>query len=193
MGWSGPESLLFYIQEWITKKYNYTPSIIRLKDTKYLYRLCITNPEIGKSVCSEMLKNFKFPYGNPNKTTRMIEHINHDINFAQWGSEKFNIIIPNWFKIEQSSWIWIEAMDKAEQSYNQLIKNGWQPQQSRIVLPQSLKTEIICTANPREWIHIFKLRTSKAADPQMREIMIPLLKEFQTRCPVIFNQVEIKD
>ena len=67
------------------------------------------------------------------------------------------------------------------------------PQQARSVLPNSLKTEIVITANFREWRHIFKLRTAEAAHPQMREIMIPLLADFKSRVPVVFDDIEVQD
>ena len=79
---------------------------------------------------------------------------------------------------------------KCEKAYQSLLVNGWPPQQARSVLPNSLKTEIVVTANFREWRHIFKLRTSKAAHHQMREIMIPLLAECKRMIPVIFDDIE---
>ena len=88
--------------------------------------------------------------------------------------------------------LWHDAMLTSERDYQALIeKFSWSPQQARSVLPNSLKTEIVCTANFREWRHIFKLRTSKAAHPQMREIMVPLLAEFKERVPVIFDDIEV--
>jgi thymidylate synthase (FAD) len=45
------------------------------------------------------------------------------------------------------------------------------------------------TANIREWRHIFNLRCSKAAHPQMRQIMIPMLSEFHSRVPVFFDDL----
>ena len=83
--------------------------------------------------------------------------------------------------------LWISAMWFAEEKYNALLAKGWDPQQARSVLPNSLKTEIVMTANLREWRHVFKLRTSKAAHPQIREVMVPLLVKFQKMLPVIFN------
>ncbi|KKK72797.1 hypothetical protein LCGC14_2900290 [marine sediment metagenome] len=77
-------------------------------------------------------------------------------------------------------------MLELEYQYTRLRKDGWSPQQARSVLPNSLKTEIVCTANFREWLHIFKLRTSKAAHPQMQEIMIPTQDEFKRRWPSVF-------
>ena len=56
-------------------------------------------------------------------------------------------------------------------------------------MPNSTKTEIVVTANFREWRHIFKLRCDKAAHPQMRELMIPLLYEIKCIIPVIFDDL----
>ena len=85
---------------------------------------------------------------------------------------------------------WYCAMRDAEARYLELLKKNWSPQQARSVLPNSLKTEIVMTANLREWMHVFKLRTSKAAHPQMRELMIPLLEEMKTLVPVIFDDIK---
>lgn len=87
--------------------------------------------------------------------------------------------------------IWLYGMATAECQYQALRQAcSWSPQQARSVLPNSTKTEIVVTANLREWRHIFKLRTSKAAHPQMREVMIPLLAEFQVRVPVLFEDIQ---
>jgi len=83
-------------------------------------------------------------------------------------------------------WLW--AMQDAEDHYITLLQK-WTPQQARSVLPNSLKTEIVVTANFREWKHIFKLRCAKAAHPQMREVMIPLCEECKKLIPVIFDGI----
>lgn len=82
---------------------------------------------------------------------------------------------------------WQELCERAEETYKELLSYGVQPQQARSVLPNSTKTEIIMTANLREWRHFLKLRTAKAAHPQMRELTVPLLKELQEWIPVVFD------
>jgi thymidylate synthase (FAD) len=86
-----------------------------------------------------------------------------------------------------NAWYW--TCDDAEKSYKTLIANGMRPEQARCVLPLCLKTEIVVTANYREWRNIFKLRTPVAAHPQMRELMCPLLKELQSKIPVVFDDI----
>ena len=83
--------------------------------------------------------------------------------------------------------IWKSAMDCAEDYYMRLLAAGATPQEARSVLPNSLKTEIVITANPREWLHIFRLRTSNAAHPQIREVMFPIQAEFALLWPSIFG------
>jgi thymidylate synthase (FAD) len=87
--------------------------------------------------------------------------------------------------------IWFNAMRDAEKYYQALSSYDWKPEQARSVLPNSLKTEIVITYNLREWRHFFKLRTSKKAHPQMREISIPMLKKFQDLIPIVFNDIAV--
>ena len=84
---------------------------------------------------------------------------------------------------------WLVACQDCEFWYLQAIKKGATPQEARAVLINSVKTEIVVTANLREWRTIFKLRCDQAAHPQMREIMIPLLAELKQRIPVVFDDI----
>ena len=84
---------------------------------------------------------------------------------------------------------WLNAMHSAEAAYFDMIDCGASAQEARSVLPNSLKTEIVTTANIREWRHIFKLRCDKAAHPQMRQIMLPMLAAFAERIPLLFDDL----
>ena len=107
----------------------------------------------------------------------------------RFGSE-ITVIRPYFWCEDSAKYeVWKRAMEFAENSYIALIAAGASSQEARSVLPNSLKSEIVVTANMREWLLIFKQRTSKAAHPQMREVMLPLLAEFQRRVPVIFDSV----
>ena len=81
-------------------------------------------------------------------------------------------------------------MFNAEQAYNSLIALGCSPEQAREVLPNSCKTELVVTANLREWRHIFKQRTSKHAQAETRKVMLPLLDEFKSSIPVLFDDIK---
>lgn len=85
---------------------------------------------------------------------------------------------------------WENAMECVETMYFDVIKQGASPQEARSILPNSIKTEVVMTANFREWRAFFKLRTASTAHPQMREVTIPLLHSLQSLCPVIFDDIQ---
>lgn len=85
--------------------------------------------------------------------------------------------------------VWKTAMYVAESFYLDLIKENCTPQQARAVLPNSCKTELVMTANLREWRHFFKLRTAKDCDPTMLELTRPLLADCKELFPVIFDDI----
>ena len=108
---------------------------------------------------------------------------------AKFGGE-ITVIDPFFFPTGSLSYDeWLTAMEQAEKQYFKLLDLSVKPQEARSVLPNSLKTEIVMTANYREWRNFFKLRVAPTAHPQMREVTIPLLKELQTKIPVIFDDI----
>ena len=114
--------------------------------------------------------------------------------YANYSKDKFGneitVIRPFFWKDDSRQYqVWKNAMEAAEEAYLALLKMGAKAQEARSVLPNSLKTDLIVTANIREWRHIFKLRCSKASHPQMREIMLPLLADFHDRIPALFDSL----
>ncbi|MCK5195836.1 MAG: FAD-dependent thymidylate synthase [Desulfobulbaceae bacterium] len=87
--------------------------------------------------------------------------------------------------------VWEEAMVETEKLYVKLLETS-SPQAARTVLPNSCKTELIVYANLLQWSHMFRLRTSKGADPSMREVMIPLLEDFKKEFPGIFDNLSVQ-
>ncbi len=111
--------------------------------------------------------------------------------YCRYSADKFGnevtFIKPVFFEEQSKEFVlWKKSMEAMEQQYFNLLQTST-PQAARTVLPNSCKTEIIVYANFLEWLHILKLRTSKAAEPSMREIMIPLHQELRQRYPTIFN------
>ena len=87
-----------------------------------------------------------------------------------------------------SEWLW--AISTVEEKYRQLLAKGWRPQEARSVFPNALSSKIAVTMNLRTWRHFFLMRTSKEAHPQMRQVTIPLLAEFQRLVPVLYEDIE---
>jgi thymidylate synthase (FAD) len=87
---------------------------------------------------------------------------------------------------------WKKACMEAEKQYFEMLSWGATPQEARAVLPNSLKTEIVVTANMREFRHILNLRCSPKAHPDIRLVMLILLKELNDKLPEIFGDIAEK-
>lgn len=116
---------------------------------------------------------------------RLCSFLQESQRYCRYTEDKFDnqvtFIKPMFFREESKEYhLWKEAMQQTEAAYFKLLETA-SPQAARTVLPNSCKTEIIVFCNLVEWRHIFKLRTSPAAEPSMCQIMIPLQQEMQER------------
>jgi thymidylate synthase (FAD) len=84
---------------------------------------------------------------------------------------------------------WEDSIHKCEKSYQEMIQSGAAPQIARSVFPNALASRIIITGNLRNWRHFFIMRVTKEAHPQMRQVTIPLLKEFQEKIPILYEDI----
>jgi thymidylate synthase (FAD) len=105
--------------------------------------------------------------------------------YCRYGDE-VTFIRPEWAVEYPLSAAFDTDSYHAEGRYQLYLQEGLKPQQARAVLPNSTKTELIVYASLSEWKHIFNLRCSPAADPEMRRVMIPLREEFKQKYPEVF-------
>ncbi|MCD6115121.1 FAD-dependent thymidylate synthase [bacterium] len=123
------------------------------------------------------------------ESTRYVDESNFYVVIPPDKDESEKIVeleLPDGKKIKISFKEWA---DLNEQMYRGLRKAGWVPQDARQILPIGIKSQIVVTANFREWRHIFKLRTSPSAHWEIRYVMTNLLKDVQKRIPVIFDDI----
>ncbi|MDF1578775.1 MAG: FAD-dependent thymidylate synthase [Desulfurivibrionaceae bacterium] len=138
-------------------------------------------------------------YTNRAVTHEIVRHrpcsfLQESQRYCRYSEDKFGsevtFIKPMFFAEDSAEYkLWAKAMEDTEKIYLKLLESST-PQAARTVLPNSCKTEIIVYANLLEWRHIFRLRISPAAEPSMREVMIPLLKEMAVRFPAVFEDLE---
>lgn len=107
--------------------------------------------------------------------------------YCKYGDEIVVIEPPTVNAASRSDWFL--SIDSAEKTYRWMLEAGEAPQIARSVLPNCLKTELYMTANLREWRYILQLRGSKAAHPQMREIVEMLLPKMQLLFSPVFDKV----
>lgn len=125
---------------------------------------------------------------------RMASFCQSSTRYCNYSSEKFGseitVIEPLFLERGTDGWaIWENACLESEEAYFSLLYSGRTPQEARSVLPNSLMTELVMTANIREWRHFLRLRCDKAAHPQMREVTLMLLDKLQKAVPVCFDDI----
>lgn len=127
---------------------------------------------------------------------RLASFAQESTRYCNYGHEReITVIEPLFFPEDEkalSRTLWLYVMQVAECQYLALLRVGATPQEARSVLPNSLKTEVVMTANLREWRHFFKLRalgTTGKPHPQMVEVALPLLEECKKRIPVVFDDL----
>ena len=153
----------------------------------------------NRGVTHELVRHRPWAYSQ--ESTRYVRY-NSDMEFIKpvWCSDQvLGVHTIDWINLigtrlegqinpelppAENVWFWNQAI--AERDYCNLLDCGWKPEQAREVLPNSLKTEIVCTAPLSEWRHMLRLRTSKAAHPQMRALMEPVLSDLKEELPDLF-------
>lgn len=125
---------------------------------------------------------------------RMASYAQESQRYCNYLNERFGsdvtFIQPWWMDDDDIGYFtWKKACETAESAYFEMLNQGYSPQVARGVLPNCTKTEIVVTANYREWRHILSLRTDPKAHPDMVWLMNELLKELHGRIPIIFDDI----
>jgi thymidylate synthase (FAD) len=124
---------------------------------------------------------------------RIASYLQESQRYCRYGENRFGgelvFIAPCFYEEGSVEYrLWFDAMSQIEKTYLKLL-NTSSPQAARTVLPNSCKTEIMVHCTLEEWMHIMRLRTSKAADPSMQEIMTSLLAELEKRFSLLFRPI----
>lgn len=107
-----------------------------------------------------------------------------NVSCGDYEAEPENQLI-DWY--DEMTSLWFESVRLSEIKYKKLLRAGARPEQAREVLPNSTATEIVMTANVRQWLHIFSLRCAPAAHPEMRRVMKMIQRDFRKWLPEVFN------
>jgi len=86
----------------------------------------------------------------------------------------------------------IPALKVAEKQYEKLRAKNYSPEKARAVLPNATATELVMTANAREWRHIFDLRMSPKAQDNIRYLMMDFLIACYQSMPILFEDIYFK-
>lgn len=123
---------------------------------------------------------------------RMASYLQESTRYCDYSaSGKFHgvtFIMPPWLEVGSDDyWMFVSNLKIAEERYQQARDRGWKPEQARGFLPHFVKTEWTQTMNLGSWNNFFAKRCAPNAHPQIRQLAIPLLREFQKHIPIVFD------
>ena len=107
----------------------------------------------------------------------------------KWGNE-IAVMNPVYIEDKKVYDTWKKTMEEIEKGYIEMRSLGATTDMCRELLPHGIAGEYVMTANIREWRHILSLRTTNHVHPTIRQVLIPLLKYFQSEMPEIFGKIE---
>ena len=125
---------------------------------------------------------------------RLASYSQESTRYCNYANGKFSreiTVIESSGLAENEAREWLDAMEHLERTYLLMIDSGVKPEKARDVLPLCLKTELMMTANFREWRHFLKLRGSRMAHPGIRKIAKQIYEVFQRAIPVLVEDIEI--
>jgi thymidylate synthase (FAD) len=117
---------------------------------------------------------------------RIASYTQESTRYCNYSKEKFGNEITVIQPFFEKSGDWITSCKAAEAAYLAALAAGEKPQVARDLLPTCLKTELIMTANFREWRHFIRLRIAKDAHPQIQDLAQQTLRILNGVAPNVF-------
>ena len=149
--------------------------------TEYHYKRYTIKFVLDRAILAEFTRHRKFSF--------MAE----SSRYNNYSKNKFNneltFIEPCWLTSDMKSNLtylnYVDTLQKIEDTYITLTKNGWKAEEARNILPLCLKTELYMCGFAEDWKKFFELRSKKYGvgnpHPQADELATPLYEEFIKR------------
>jgi len=85
--------------------------------------------------------------------------------------------------------IWEKFSDEVKGAYQSLRELGIRKEDARFVLPNAAATRIIVTMNFRELLHLFRIRISRGAQWEIRDVCARMLELVHPLAPSVFGDL----
>lgn len=85
--------------------------------------------------------------------------------------------------------IWDQFAAQVADAYHRLRELGIRKEDARFVLPNATSTRIIVTMNFRSLRHLFSVRCDKAAQWEIRELALEMLRQVHDIAPSVFGDL----
>jgi thymidylate synthase (FAD) len=150
-----------------------------------------------ESVLEHAYATFRITGGSRAFTHQIVRH--RLCSFSQqsqrYVDEKgFEVVTPHSIeKNREAKILFDDFIKNAKDTYTKLQSLGIRKEDARFILPNAVESEIVISSNFREWRHVLKERCDKAAQWEIREIALEILKILKKSAPTVFGDFEINE
>ena len=149
--------------------------------TEYHHKRYTVKFILDRAIANEFVRHRKFSF------------LQESTRYCRYSANRFNneltFIEPCWLTPDMKSNLtylnYVDTLQKIEDTYITLTKNGWKAEEARNILPLCLKTELYMCGFAEDWKKFFELRSKKYGvgnpHPQADELATPLYEEFIKR------------
>ncbi len=149
------------------------------------------------SVLEHGMATFRIKGGSRTFTHELVRHrlmspSQESQRYVEYGKVRdFDVVLP--LSIEQSPFKgrYLEKAAECEALYSEMVKNDIPKEDARYILPGGTTSEIVISANFREFRHIFQVRCNPRAHWEIRAICIMMLDILLKEVPILFDDFEI--
>jgi len=96
---------------------------------------------------------------------------------------------PDVLEDEEAMAVWEDFAGEVKAAYQALRELGTRKEDARFVLPNAAATRIIVSMNFRELLHFFRIRISRAAQWEIRDVGVRMLELVHPHAPSVFGDV----
>ena len=99
------------------------------------------------------------------------------------------VVPPAISESPQAMEVWQEFMGQVAHAYSRLRELGVRKEDARFVLPNATATRIVVTMNLRSLRHFIEVRSDKAAQWEIRNVALEMLRQAYAVVPAVFEDL----
>jgi thymidylate synthase (FAD) len=151
------------------------------------------------SVLEHAMATFRIKGGSRVFTHELVRHrlmspSQESQRYVEYGKTRdFDLVAPPSIKETEYFERYMKMASEAERFYSEMVAAGVPKEDARYILPNATTSEIVISANLREYRHIFAVRCHPRAHWEIRHICLEMLRVLKRETPIIFWDYEIDE
>ena len=149
------------------------------------------------SVLEHASATFRIKGGSRVMTHELVRHrlmspSQESQRYVEFGkTREYEIVVPPTVEKEGFRDRYIKMASECRDLYQEMVDAGVPKEDARYILPNGTTSEIVISANFREFRHIFQVRCNPRAHWEIRRICLIMLEILKKEAPIVFDDVVI--